>query len=386
MADMATASLIYRKTAGSGAPEVNTLATLKTDLGLTGTNSGDQTITLTGDVTGSGTGSFAATIANDAVSNAKLANMAQATIKGREAGSGTGDPVDLTATQARTALGLGDAATGTVMTSEVDNTVGRVASFFSNLGIFGLGGVYGPLLADLDATSIPAGLYFFNTASGTAGTNPGFALGAVIVVSGIASGTKAPLMIALQRSSTTGAMAWRTSQAGTWGAWQTVSAVGHTHAWADITSGTPTTLAGYGITDAQPAITTTEAVLTAPVDLTSNNTWTDAVTLSLAAGTWLITGHITMQRQVTSATTFMARISDNTSHWASGQQYQASNVNNNGTTITMNRVVTLGATTTVRLQGLCTSGANSTDNRIIAQLSANASGDTSTVLTALRLA
>lgn len=43
MADMATASLIYRKTAGAGAPEVQTLATLKTDLGLTGTNSGDQT-------------------------------------------------------------------------------------------------------------------------------------------------------------------------------------------------------------------------------------------------------------------------------------------------------------------------------------------------------
>lgn len=64
MANMATSSLIYRKTAGSGAPEVNTLATLKTDLGLTGTNSGDQTITLTGDVTGSGTGSFAATLAN----------------------------------------------------------------------------------------------------------------------------------------------------------------------------------------------------------------------------------------------------------------------------------------------------------------------------------
>jgi hypothetical protein len=47
MANMATASLIYRKTAGAGAPEVNTLATLKTDLGLTGTNSGDQT-TITG--------------------------------------------------------------------------------------------------------------------------------------------------------------------------------------------------------------------------------------------------------------------------------------------------------------------------------------------------
>lgn len=42
-ADMATGSLVYRKTALAGAPEIQTLATLKTDLGLTGTNTGDQT-------------------------------------------------------------------------------------------------------------------------------------------------------------------------------------------------------------------------------------------------------------------------------------------------------------------------------------------------------
>jgi hypothetical protein len=68
-----------------------------------GTNTGDQTITLTGDVTGSGTGSFAATIANDAVSNAKLANVATSTIKGRVT-AGTGDPEDLTSTQATTLI------------------------------------------------------------------------------------------------------------------------------------------------------------------------------------------------------------------------------------------------------------------------------------------
>lgn len=39
---MATGSVVYRKTAGTGAPEVQTLATLKSDLGLTGTNTGDQ--------------------------------------------------------------------------------------------------------------------------------------------------------------------------------------------------------------------------------------------------------------------------------------------------------------------------------------------------------
>lgn len=40
---------------------------------LSGTNTGDQTIILIGDVTGAGTGSFTTTIANSAVTNAKLA-------------------------------------------------------------------------------------------------------------------------------------------------------------------------------------------------------------------------------------------------------------------------------------------------------------------------
>lgn len=50
-------------------------------------------------------------LGNDSVTNAKLANMAQATIKGRQAAAGTGDPEDLTAAQARTAMGLGTIAT-----------------------------------------------------------------------------------------------------------------------------------------------------------------------------------------------------------------------------------------------------------------------------------
>lgn len=159
-ANMATASVVYRKTAGAGAPEVQTLATLKTDLGLTGTNTGDQTsivgITgtkaqfdtavtdgnflyvgdvtqytdemaqdavgamvdtsltyvdgtpllqrsaLTGDVTAAAGGN-ATTIAADAVTNTKLANMATATFKGRVT-AGTGDPEDLTGTQATNLL------------------------------------------------------------------------------------------------------------------------------------------------------------------------------------------------------------------------------------------------------------------------------------------
>jgi hypothetical protein len=43
-------------------------------------------------------------ITNDAVTNAKLADMVQDTIKGRTSGAGTGDPVDLTATQVATII------------------------------------------------------------------------------------------------------------------------------------------------------------------------------------------------------------------------------------------------------------------------------------------
>lgn len=76
----------------------------KTKLSNTsGTNSGDQTITLTGDVTGTGTGSFAATIANNAVSLAKIQDITTARILGRVT-AGSGDPEQLTGTEVTTLL------------------------------------------------------------------------------------------------------------------------------------------------------------------------------------------------------------------------------------------------------------------------------------------
>lgn len=126
MADVATGTVFYRTTAGTGAPEVQTLATLKTDLLLTGTNSGDVTLsgenyisiagqvitaaavnlsgthvtgtlaaarfgTLTGDVTTAG-GSYSTTIANNAVTSAKIASNA---VTGDKIAMGSDAPGDI---------------------------------------------------------------------------------------------------------------------------------------------------------------------------------------------------------------------------------------------------------------------------------------------------
>src|SRR5215475_3911486 len=100
---------------GGGVSSINTLTGALTIAAGTGINvsnagttitiasTGNQTITLSGDVTGSGATAIATTIANNAVTNAKLADIATARIRGRVT-AGTGDPEDLTGTQATTLL------------------------------------------------------------------------------------------------------------------------------------------------------------------------------------------------------------------------------------------------------------------------------------------
>lgn len=97
---------------------------------LSGTNTGDQTITLTGDVTGSGTGSFAATIANNAVTTAKIANSAitYAKIQNVTANRLLGNPTGSAAAPSEISLSSGLAFISGVLTNTASRPLGSIVS------------------------------------------------------------------------------------------------------------------------------------------------------------------------------------------------------------------------------------------------------------------
>jgi hypothetical protein len=108
VSNVATDRLLGRVTAGSGDSEELTATQARTLLNVADGANAYVHPNHSGDVTSVADG--ATTIANDVVTNAKLANVATATIKGRVTAA-TGDPEDLTATQVRTLLNVADGAT-----------------------------------------------------------------------------------------------------------------------------------------------------------------------------------------------------------------------------------------------------------------------------------
>ena len=130
MQNVSTDVFLGRDTAGTGDVEELSVATAKTLLNLTGTNSGDQTITLTSDVTGSGTGSFATTIANNAVTFAKMADIATDRLIGRDTAA-TGDPEAITVGGGIEFTGTGGIQTS-AFTGDVTKSAGGTATTIAN--------------------------------------------------------------------------------------------------------------------------------------------------------------------------------------------------------------------------------------------------------------
>ena len=135
LANMVQATIKGRASgAGTGDPVDLTAAQARTILNVADGANAYVHPNHTGDVTSAGGG--ATTIADNVVTNAKLSDMVQATIKGRASGAGTGDPVDLTAAQARTILNVADGANAYVHpnhTGDVTSAGGGATTIADNV-------------------------------------------------------------------------------------------------------------------------------------------------------------------------------------------------------------------------------------------------------------
>lgn len=207
---------------GSGTPDGTKF--LRDDLSWQPASGGSGITALTGDVTASGTGSVAATIANDAVTNAKLADMAAGTLKGNNTG-GAANPSDLTASQVKTLLAIAAADVSGLGTAATANT-----------SAFDAAGTASAAISSHVAAPDPHPQYALESSLGTLATQNG-------TFSGTSSGTNT----------------------GDQNLFSTIAVSGQSNVVADSTSDTLTLAAGSGI-----AITT--------------NAGTDTVTIAATGG------------------------------------------------------------------------------------------------------
>jgi len=184
MANLAQDQFIGRVTASTGAPETATITSAARTV-LDDTTVAAMVNTL-GGATSSGTGGLVratsptlvtpvlgtptsgtltnctglttAGIIDDAVTNAKLANVATSTIKGRVTAS-TGDPEDLTATQVRTLLNVADGATANsadaTLLARANHTGTQAASTISDFNAESRAQTEAALIAGANVTITP---------------------------------------------------------------------------------------------------------------------------------------------------------------------------------------------------------------------------------------
>jgi hypothetical protein len=153
MQEIATDRLLGRDTASTGNPEELTVGG---GLEFTG-SAGIQRSALTGDVTASA-GSAVTTIANDAVTNAKLRNSGALSVIGRSVNS-AGDPADISATAATDTVLIEDGGTltfGQVKTDGIADEAVTNAKLRVSTALSVIGQALNSIAAPADITAVAA--------------------------------------------------------------------------------------------------------------------------------------------------------------------------------------------------------------------------------------
>jgi hypothetical protein len=136
------------------------------------------------------------------------------------------------------------------------------------------------------------------------------------------------------------------------------------------------------LSDARPALGSASTALSADVTMTNADTWYDGPSVSLSAGTWVIDSMVTiLKANVTGTDALAVRITDGTNHYSSGNQSWNTRLQAL-TTMSCSSIVTLGSTTTIKIQAAsqyagCT---------IKAATTYQASGNTASNINAVRIA
>jgi hypothetical protein len=141
------------------------------------------------------------------------------------------------------------------------------------------------------------------------------------------------------------------------------------------------TVAGASGGSGGGSLTYANDALDASVNITPANNFVDGPSVSLAAGTWLVIGHVTVNKAATTLSQYTARITTGTTHYASTQASHPSQ-NPHAVSMTMATVIILAAPTAIKIQVAATA----TGSTLQSQTASNASGLNATQITAVQLA
>jgi len=111
-------------------------------------------------------GRLNANVVDDSIYNAKLANMVQATIKGRAAAAGTGDPTDLTPAEIGAILGIGTPGTGVLDLTEIAAPASPASNVARTYAVDNGAGVTTLAMKDATGNVVPLS-HFLQAGSGT---------------------------------------------------------------------------------------------------------------------------------------------------------------------------------------------------------------------------